>query len=115
MSQISRRRADQFCNLMRVLKLGTVDLHDSIRVTVQNFSSSFYNSGLSRTGWSEEKHCADWSIWRIHTSQENLVQTTHTAHSAFLTNDARRKPFFKILSPRALLIRIEENRSHILH
>src|ERR1051325_2974004 len=98
MSQISRGRTDQFCNFMRVLKLGTVDLHHSIRVAVQNLSSSFYNPSLSGTGRSEKEHCADRSIWGIHTSKKNLVQTTHTAHSAFLTNDARRKPLFKIRS-----------------
>ena len=41
MAEVSRRRADQLRDLMRMLKLGAVDLYDRMRIAKQNFGSRF--------------------------------------------------------------------------
>src|ERR1044071_2656405 len=98
-----------------MLKLGAIDLYHRVGVSVENFGGSFDDASFSGTSRSKKQHRADWPVWRIHARQENLVETTHAPDGAFLTHDARSKPLFKVLSTRALLIGIEENRTRIVH
>src|SRR5439155_13522118 len=70
----------------------------------------FANPRLARAGWTEEQHSTDWSVRRAHADQKYLVQATHAAHCPLLSDDAGRKPLLEILSARALLIRVEEDR-----
>src|ERR1700681_2920066 len=106
MAQVSRRGANQLRNFMRMLKFGAIDLHDSVRVGVQNLRSRFDHSSLSGTRRTEKQHCSDWSVGWIHAGQKYLIKATHAAHGAFLANDARSQALFKILGTRALLIRV---------
>ena len=115
MAQVSRRRANQLRDFVRMLKLGAVDLHDRVRVAIKNFGGGFDHASFSGAGRSEKQHRADRPVGRIHARQKNLVQAAHAADCAFLTDDARVKPLFKILSARALLIGIEENCTCIVH
>src|SRR5256885_12857650 len=65
-SQISRRRADQFRDFMRMLKLCAIDLYDRIRVAIQNFRCRLDDAGFSRAGGAQKQHRADRPIWRVH-------------------------------------------------
>ena len=112
MAQVSRRRADQLGDFVRVLKLGAVDLDDRIWVAEQNFGGRFDDARFARTGRPEKQHRADRPVERIHAGEKNLVEAAHAAHRALLADDARRKSLFKILSARALLIGVEENCAH---
>src|SRR6186997_1030118 len=98
-----------------MLKFSAVDLYYGVWIAIKNFCRCFNDTRFSGTGWSEEKHGADRSVGRVHSSQKDLVQTAHASDRTFLTNDARSKPLFEVLSARALLIWIEENRTHIVH
>jgi len=42
--QVSRRRANQLGNLVRVLKLGTVDLDDRVRIAKEHFGRRSYHA-----------------------------------------------------------------------
>ena len=88
MAEISRRRADQLGNFVRVLKLGAVDLDDRVRVAEQNFRGRFDDARLSRTGRPEKQHRADRPIGRVHAGEKNLVEAAHAPHCAFLADDA---------------------------
>src|SRR6185295_13440744 len=98
-----------------MLKLGAIDLHDGVGIAIKHFRGRFDHARFSRTGWAKKKHRADRPVWRIHSRQKNLVKATHAPDGAFLTNDTSGKPLFEILSPRALLIGIEENRTRVVH
>ena len=54
-TQISRRRADQFSNLVRVLKLRAIDFDNRARISKQNFRGGFHNARLARAGRPKKK------------------------------------------------------------
>ena len=54
MAEIAGRRADQFGNLVRVLKFGAVDLDAGARVAEQGLRHCFDHPGLSRAGGTKE-------------------------------------------------------------
>ncbi len=111
-SQISRGRANQLRNFMRMLKLCAIDLNDRIRVAIQNFRRGLNHASFSRAGWAQKNHGSNWTVWRIHTSQKNLVKAAHTPHGALLSDDASGKPLLEVLGRSTLLIRIQEDCAH---
>src|SRR6266576_6101379 len=98
-----------------MLKLSTIDFDNRICVAVENLGSCLDYASLSRARRTQKQHRTDRPVWRIHTRQKNLIETAHAADGTFLSDDASGKPFFKILSKRALLIGIEEDCTHIVH
>src|SRR5262245_26237612 len=98
-----------------MLKLSAIDLYDGVCIAIKNFSRSFNHASLSGTSRAKKQHCPDRTVWWIHAREKNLVEAAHAPDGAFLANNACRKPFFKVLSTRALLIWIEVDRTHILH
>src|SRR5580704_3900273 len=58
MAQISGGRSDQLRDFMAVLEFGTIDLDHGPRVAGQRFGRGFDQSGLSRSGWTQEKEVA---------------------------------------------------------
>src|ERR1700686_2605827 len=73
MSQISRRRADQFRNLMAVLELGAIDLDDGARILQQCLGSGFDDARLPGTGRPEEQKVPDGTPWSAHACQIHLI------------------------------------------
>src|SRR4029079_5901312 len=112
MAEVSRRRADQLRNLVRMLKLRAVDLHDRVGVAVQNFRRGFDNASFTGTSRPQKQHRAARPVWRVHAGEKDLVEAAHAAHCAFLTYDASVETLLEVLSARALLIRIQEDCAH---
>ena len=61
MPEISGRRADQFGDLVAVLKLGAVDLENRAGVADERFGGGFDQPGLARPGGSEETENFRWA------------------------------------------------------
>src|SRR6185436_15802808 len=115
MSEVSRRRTDEFCDFMRVLEFRAVDLHDGVWISIQHFSSRFDNARFSGTCRSQKQHRSDRAVRRIHAREKDLIQAAHASDGALLAYDAGGQPLLKILSTRALLIGIEEYCTGIVH
>src|SRR5262245_26144569 len=107
--KVSRRRTDQLCDLMRVLKLGTVDLDHRVGIAEKNFGCCLDDTCLSRTRWTQKQHRANWSVRWVHPSQEDLICTAHLSHGPVLADDSRHHPLRKILCSRTLLLRIQKH------
>src|SRR6266545_5986814 len=114
MTKVAWRRADQFSNLMRMLKLGAVDLYHGVCIAIERLSCSLNDSSFAGTGWAQEDHRADRSVRRVHPSEKNLVKTAHTPHGPLLPHNSGRKPLFEILCMRPLLVRVKKDCSHSL-
>src|SRR6185369_15647325 len=102
MTEVSRRRANQFRNFVRVLKLSAVNLYNCVLIAEQNFSRGFNDTRLSRSCGTEEQHRADRPINRVQACEENLVEPGHAAYRTFLSDNARFQTLFEILRARAL-------------
>src|SRR5260370_839486 len=98
-----------------MLKLSTIDFHYCVWVAIEDLCRSFNHASFAGSGRSQKQHSADRPVWRIHTRKKNLVKTAHAADGTFLSHNAGGKPFLKVLSTRALLIRIQEDCPHIIH
>ena len=94
---------------MRVLKLSAVDLHDTIRISEENFGGRFDYARLAGACRAEEQHRADRPIQRIHPGEKNLVKAAHAPDGAFLANNSGPETLFEILRSRTLLIRVKKN------
>src|SRR5512147_2532159 len=96
-SEVTGRRADEFCDLVRVLEFGTVDLNDGARVSEEGFGHAFNDAGFARACGAKEKKIADRSIRRIQGGQEHLVDFGDFLDGKFLTNDSAPKSSLEIL------------------
>src|SRR5438876_5082098 len=63
MSQITRRRTDQLGYLVRVLKLGAVNLDNCIRVAEENLGSGFNDARFAGSCRPQEEHRTDRLVW----------------------------------------------------
>src|SRR2546428_4301704 len=111
-SQISRRRPDQFRNFMRMLKLPAVDFYDRVWVAIQNLRRRFDDAGLSRARGAEKEHRANRPVRGIQARQKYLVQAAHSPYCALLSYDAVGKPLLEVLGAGTFLIRIQEDGAH---
>src|SRR4029077_6836277 len=87
MTQIARGRANQFGNLMGMLKLGAVHLDDRAGLAKQNLSRGFHDAGLARSCGSQEEQIADRAARRIQSGAKDLVQVNEGLHTFFLANN----------------------------
>ena len=55
MSKISGRRADQFCDLVRMLEFSAVDFDERLGVAEERFGNGFNDARLARPGRTQEK------------------------------------------------------------
>jgi hypothetical protein len=90
-------RADQFSDLMRMLKLCAIDLDNGVRVAKENFRRRFNQACLARSGRTEKEQCAKGTISLVESGQKKLIKTTHTGHGVVLSNDASVKVFMELL------------------
>ncbi len=96
MAQISRRRADQLRNFVRVLKFGAVDLDAGAGIAEQGFRHRLDHPGLTGAGRTEEQKVANWTSRRIQSCQEHLVDFDHFLDGLVLTDDSAAKGAFKL-------------------
>src|SRR5262245_10651192 len=71
--EIARRRADQFGYLVRMLKLGAIDLDHRVRVAEQDFGGGLDRPRLARAGRSEEEQRAQRLVRHSHLCKIDLV------------------------------------------
>src|SRR5580765_4152560 len=90
MADVSRRRADQFSDLMRVLKLGTVDLNNGVRLVKKHLRGGLDDTRFAGTCRPEKKHSAQRTRRVVHPRKIDLEEAAHPAYRSFLTDDQRR-------------------------
>src|SRR5690348_11995589 len=114
-SQISRRRADQLGDLMRVLELGAIDLDTCPRVSKQRLRHRLDYPRLSRASRSQEEQVPHRTSRRVQARQEHLIDLYHLLDRLILPHNAPPQSSFKLSSIVASPVRIEhccEIRSH---
>src|ERR1700741_2434566 len=97
MAQVSRWRAHQFGDLMRMLKLSAINLDNRIRVVKENFGRRFNHSCFAGSGRTEKEQRAERTISLVESGEKKLKETAHTAHGIVLTDDARGKILVELL------------------
>src|SRR5580698_8340309 len=85
MPEISRRRTDQFCDFVAVLKLGAVDLQDTSGVAHKRFRSGFHQAGLAGPGGSQKQKISDRPANAGQACQESLIDTNDLVDRVFLS------------------------------
>src|SRR5215468_5677599 len=109
MTEVTRRRADQLRDLVRMLKLRAVNLRDQIRITKKYFRGGLDDSRLAGTCGTKEEQVPDWTAGVSQSSQKDLIQAGDASHSAILSDDQRGKLILKLLSRWAFQVWIEIN------
>ena len=95
-AEVSRRRADQLGDLVRVLELGAVDLDAGASVAEQGFRHGFDDAGLAGAGGPQKQEVADRTAGRIQAGQEHLVDLDHLFNGLLLADDFAAKGVFKL-------------------
>src|ERR1700676_1192929 len=96
MAQVTRRRADQFRDLVRVLKFGAVNFDTGAGVAEQRFGHGFDDPGFSRTGGPEKQKVSNRTARRIQSRQKHLVDFDHFLDGLVLTDDSAAKGAFEL-------------------
>src|SRR5204862_3866808 len=87
MTQVSRRRADKFCDFVGVLKLGAIYFDARARVAEQRFRQRLNHAGLAGPGWPQKKQIPYGPSWRIQSRQEHLINLYDLFHRRVLPNN----------------------------
>src|SRR6185312_11916111 len=64
-TQVARRRSNQFCNFMRMLEFGAIDLDAGARVPEKGLGKRFNHASFTGTGGAQKQQIADWTIGSI--------------------------------------------------
>jgi len=87
MPQISRGRADQLGNLMRMLKFRAINLDHRTGFAKENLGSRFHNARLSRAGWPEKQKIPYRAAGRVQSGAKDLVEVHECVHTLFLSDN----------------------------
>src|SRR5436309_953634 len=87
MPHISRRRSNQFCDLVRMLELAAVNFCYSFRSGEKYFGSGFDQPGLSGPSGAEQEKVGYWPARCGHSSQNSLIDIDQLRDRFILTND----------------------------
>ncbi len=85
-SEVSRRRADEFRNLMAVLKFGAVNLDHRPRIVQQGLSSCLDDASLAGAGRPNEKKVSDRAACGRQTRQVGLICPDDLVNRLFLSD-----------------------------
>ncbi len=114
-SQVSRRRTDQLGNLVRVLKLGAIDLDAGAGIAEQRFGHGFDHARLAGTGRPQKQQVAYRPSRRVQPGQKHLVDFGYLFDGLFLADDLAAQGGFEVTRIVAPAGRVEhgcEIRSH---
>jgi hypothetical protein len=114
-TQVARRRTDQFGDFVGVLELGAIDLDAGAGVSEERFRESFHYARLTRPRWAEEKQIADWASGGIQSREEHLVNFDYLLNRGVLPNDLAAKSAFKVAGVSAPATGIENRAGCRLH
>src|SRR5579875_4164660 len=84
MPEIARRRTDQLCDFMAVLKLRAVDLEDRVRASKQHFACGFYQPRLAGTRRPQKQQVRQRSSRYGKSGPVNLINSRQPADCAVL-------------------------------
>src|SRR5262249_45920467 len=110
-SEVARRRTDQFRYLVRMLKLCAIDLCDQVGVAKEDLGGGLDYPRLARTRRPEEEQCSDRAARMSQARQKDLIQAGDASYSAILSDDQRGKFVLEFLSGRAFQVGVEVNRA----
>ena len=106
MAQISRRRADELGDFVRVLELGAINLDAGASVAEQSLGHRFHNPRLARTRGSKKQQIAHRASWRIQSRQKHLVDLHNLLNSRLLPHDFAGKRSLKLTGILAAATRV---------
>src|SRR5256885_4927128 len=96
MSQVSGRRADQLCDLMRVLELCAVDLDAGASLAKKRLCKRLYDARLTRAGGPKKQKVPYWAAGGIQSRQEHLIYLGDFFDGSVLTHDLAAQGGFEI-------------------
>ena len=115
MSQISRRRANQLGNLVRMLELRAINLDASPRVPKQRLGHRFDHARLARSRRPQKQQVPHRTPRRIQPRQKHLIDFDDLFESRVLPHNAAAQRSIKLSSIVAATVRIQhccQIRSH---
>src|SRR5258708_806636 len=115
MSQVSRRRADQLGNLVRVLNFRAIDCAAGRRISEECFGHCFHDASLARTGRSQKQQVTHGAPRRIQPSQKHLVDFRYFFDRLILADDLTPQVAVEVARIVAATSRVEDGgkvRSH---
>ncbi len=116
MSQVSRRRADQLGNLVRMLELGAIDLDAGPRVAKQRLRHRLHHPRFAGAGRPQEQQIAHGTVRRIQASQKHLIDFRYLFDRLILAHNLPAQGSLKVTGVVAAAARIKhgcEVRSHL--
>jgi hypothetical protein len=96
MAEISRRRADQLRNFVRVLELGAIDLDAGAGIAEQRFGERLDDASLARPSRPEKEQIAHRASRGIQSGQEHLINFDDLFYRRILANDLAAKAGFEV-------------------
>src|SRR5579863_9448735 len=106
-TEISRRRADQLGNFVRVLKFRAIHLDDRARIAKQNLRCGLHDAGFAGTSRAKEQQVANWPARRVQSRAEHLIQVHQRLHTFFLADNFRRERSLEFQRIRTALLWIQ--------
>ena len=95
-AEITRRRADEFSNFVRVLELGAIDFNNQARISKKDFRGGFHNARLAGAGGTKKEQIADGAAGRVEAGAEDLIEVNERLHAFLLANDPGAKRLVEI-------------------
>src|SRR6266404_3880069 len=85
--QVPWGRANQFGDLMRVLKFRAIHFDYRSAIAEQNLSGGLDNARLAWTGRPQKEQVSNWASWRVQPGTEHLVEFDKRLHGLVLSHD----------------------------
>src|SRR6185312_3565776 len=98
MSEIPRRRANQFRALVAVLKFRAIDLDYGARILHQALRSRFDNTRFAGPGGPQKQEIAYWASWSTHAGQVHLINVNDLLDRFVLADYQTVQTSFEIFS-----------------
>src|SRR5437660_1925092 len=114
MTEIAGRRANELRDLMTVLELRTVDLHDGLRIAEQHLSRGFDQSRLARACRPQQKEVGKGAARSRETCPVYLVDPSQLPNGAVLSDEAPAQVAFEIFDLGGSHHRIKDRLSSII-
>ena len=96
-AEIAWGRADEFGDLMRVLKFGAVDLDDGARISEERLGDGFDDAGFARTSWPKKEEIANRTSRSVQARQKHLVDLGNFFDRIVLADDLAPNGIVEIL------------------
>src|SRR5271167_2272446 len=106
-TKIAWRTANQFCDLMRVLKFRAIHFDQRSAIAEQNLRSGLDNARLAGAGRSQKQQVSDGTTWRMKPSTKHLIQLDKRFDGFVLPDDFLPQRIFKMSRGGTPLFRVQ--------